>query len=308
VNMSSIEMPAIATLLGAPNMAISPAAVRHLQLLKGIKNGFPSMILLSRATLARVWLQLENAEAIHSELHDIIDSDDSFYRAQHPEWKGVVFINTLRENFMSIHALVPDPCPPRGAQARIFHILRMREVDEPLATFAARRLATIYRHAPAALRYTAKFAIANLATAAKVLPLVNLSGYFRILSNAVISSARLGRDVDPCRFCNAPACDDIRHWGGCTVVDSISKFYLPRLGFSACPIDPLDSVLGAFPLSISRATGFVILADLLVFAHSHKRHGDHSSAFALAGTRLRMLATSIPRVAAVIDSLSLFVV
>jgi endonuclease/exonuclease/phosphatase family metal-dependent hydrolase len=301
--MASIEMPAIAILLGTPNMAISPAAVRHLQLFKGIKNGFPSMTLLSRASLARVWLQLENAEAIHSELKDIVDSDDSFYRAQHPGWQKVVFINTLRENFVAIHSLVPALCPPRGAQSRIYNILRLQEADEPLVSFAARRLATLFRRPPASLRFTAKFAIANLTAAANVLPLVHLAGFIRVLSNAVISSARMGRDIENCRFCNALASDDVRHWGCCSEVANIANFYLPRLGFSPCPIDPLDSVLGAFPVNTARASGFVILADILVFAHAHKRHGDSASSFALAGTRLRMLVTSVPRAAAIIDTL-----
>jgi endonuclease/exonuclease/phosphatase family metal-dependent hydrolase len=304
--LAPIVMPVIATLLGTPNMAISAAAVRSfLQLSGKSAGGFPSMALVSQATLARVWLQLENAEAIYSELQCITNSDDSFVRPQHPGWKSVVFINTLHDNFAALAISLPDPCPPKGMQSRIHRLLRMRAAEEPLMHFVARRLGTVFRHNPACMQFTAKFAIANLALAAKMLPLVHLAGYIRLLCNAVITSARMGRVIDNCFFCNHPSGDDVRHWGCCTGVETIAGRLLPRLGFTTCSVDPLDSILGAFPASNLRSVGFVILADLLVFAHAHMRHGDASGAVDLARTRLRMLATNLPKVAACIESLSI---
>jgi hypothetical protein len=230
--MAPIEMPALATLLGAPNMAISPAAMRHVLALMGKNRGLPSMTLLSKATLARVWLQLENAEATFSELAHIIGSDDSFVRPQHPEWAEVVFINTLHNNFRDIRVVVPEPCPPRGLQSHINKILLLREVEEPLVLFAARRLSTTFRQKPANLRFTAKFCVQNLAVAARSLPLVHLAGYIRLFANAVITSARMGRIIAACHFCGALAGDDIRHWGACPAIADIANSLLLRLGFT----------------------------------------------------------------------------
>ncbi len=59
-------------------------------------------------------------------------------------------------------------------------------------------------------------------------------------------------------------------------------------------VDPLDSLLGAFPMSGTRSVGFVILADLLCFTYAHKRHGNSGSPIYLAGSKLRLLRTSLP--------------
>lgn len=292
---TAIEMPALATLLGTPNQAVSPAAVRHILKLSGSRADYPALVVMSRATLARMWLQLENGPAMFEQHRQAVASDDSFVVSQHPEWTKQLFIQTLHDNFAALNVILPDPCPPRGIQARIHHLLRLRAVDEPLVLFFSRRLCTVFRKPSAAtMRSTAKFAVTNLASAAAKMSLAHLAGYIRILTNGVISSARMGREIAPCHFCGLAAADDIRHWGSCPVIEAIAHDCLPLLRFSPCPVDPLDSVLGACPLAKTRQIGFVILADILCFTHAHKRHGDRGSPPLLARSRLRMLRTSLP--------------
>jgi endonuclease/exonuclease/phosphatase family metal-dependent hydrolase len=290
-----VEMPALATLFGTPNQAVSPAAVRHIIKLAGARADLPSLVLLSRATLARVWLQLANGPALFAEHCETMESDDSFVISQHPEWTKQLFISTLHANFAALNVILPDPCPPRGIQARIHSLLRLRAVEEPLVAFFARRLRTVFRKSSVdAMNFTAKFATINLARAAVKMNLAHLAGYIRILTNGVISSARMGREIAACHFCNQEAADDIRHWGSCPVIEAIAAECLPFLRFSPCPVDPLDSVLGAFPLSCSRSIGFVIFADLLCFTHAHKRHGDSGNPRTIARVRIRMLRTALP--------------
>jgi hypothetical protein len=292
---TAIEMPALATLFGTPNQAVSPAAVRHIIKLAGARADYPSLVLMSRATLARVWLQLVNGPAMFAEHCQTMESDDSFVVSQHPEWTKQLFICTLQANFAALNVILPDPCPPHGIQARIHALLRLRAVEEPLVSFFARRLCTVFRKPSVdALKFTAKFATINLAKAAAKMSLAHLAGYIRILSNGVISSARMGREIAACHFCNLATADDIRHWGSCPVIEAIAADCLPFLRFSPCAVDPLDSVLGAFPMSGPRSVGFVIFADLLCFTHAQKRHGDSGNPRTIARLRLRMLRTALP--------------
>jgi endonuclease/exonuclease/phosphatase family metal-dependent hydrolase len=292
---TSIEMPALATLFGTPNQAVSPAAIRHIIKLAGARADYPSLVLMSRATLARVWLQLDNGPAMYQEHLQTMESVDSFVVPQHPQWTQQLFICTLHANFAALNVILPDPCPPRGVQARIQALLRLKAVEEPLASFIARRLCTVFRQPSVeAMKFTAKFATINLTRAAARMGLAHLAGYIKIVSNGVISSARMGRDIAACHFCNTAASDDIRHWGSCPVIEAIAEDCLPYLRFSPCAVDPLDSILGACPLSGPRSIGFVIFADLLCFTHAHKRHGDSGNPRIIAKTRLRMLRTALP--------------
>ncbi len=56
-------------------------------------------------------------------------------------------------------------------------------------------------------------------------------------------------------------------------------------------------------MSTARAIVFVILVDLVVFAHAHKRHGDSCGAADLVKTRMKMLETSFPTVSVTSESL-----
>jgi L-ascorbate metabolism protein UlaG (beta-lactamase superfamily) len=53
----------------------------------------------------------------------------------------------------------------------------------------------------------------------------------------------------------------------------------------------------------TRSLGFVVLADIIVFSHAHKRHGDSNEALAIANTRLRMLTSNIPQIFDAVEAL-----
>ncbi len=64
------------------------------------------------------------------------------------------------------------------------------------------------------------------------------------------------------------------------------------MGFSVCAVDPLESVIGAFPMSENRSLDFGIFADLICVTHAHQQHGDSSIPLSLVRIRLRIIRIS----------------
>ncbi len=88
----------------------------------------------------------------------------------------------------------------------------------------------------------------------------------------------------------------------CRGVARLANTLLPSLGVAQCPVDPLDSWIGAYPMSESRAFGFALLADMLCYCHAHLRHGSSTPALLVGQARLRVVATCGTHVATVIEA------
>lgn len=220
--LTRTDRAGLAVVLAAPMHSMGPGLLPHVVALGG-RTRLPEIGTISEASMLRCCLRHSRLEDLLQSISEFALSDAAALAPRRPEWSAGNSLSSMRAARARVKALPARIRDAGSLQKAIQRHLERSSAVRDLQGWYARRASHLWGYAPPDGQ--SRLFFARIRMLFRALPDFVFFARLRTLGNAWLTSRRMSRHVDVCKFgCYAVGGDCIRHYFLCpAVADAIRQ-------------------------------------------------------------------------------------